>query len=116
MMNPEIKQKWVDALATYKQGSYLLRKDDEFCCLGVLCDIYAKETGVEWERRTYINTYFSIEGQVERLPGKVIKWAGLESEDPVVYIDGKNVAPLTTVNDGLGYTFPQITRLIQEQL
>lgn len=115
-MDPEIKQKWVDALSTYKQGSYFLRRDDEFCCLGVLCDIYAKGTRVEWELPTCIKTYFSIEGQVERLPGKVSKWAGLESNNPMVCIDGKNVAPLIKVNDALGFTFPQIARLIQEQL
>ena len=51
MMNPEIKQKWIDALATatYKQGKGCLRNQkDEFCGLEVLCDIYSKETGVEW--------------------------------------------------------------------
>lgn len=36
-----IKQEWVAALRSgkYKQGREKLRTDDNFCCLGVLCDI-----------------------------------------------------------------------------
>ena len=46
-MNQEIKQKWLKALRSgkYKQGRRILRnKQNEFCCLGVLCDI----VNVEW--------------------------------------------------------------------
>lgn len=44
-MNEELKRKWVNALFSgeYKQGRGALRggeNNDEFCCLGVLCDIY----------------------------------------------------------------------------
>ena len=41
-MNQEIKQKWLEALRSgkYKQGRLGLRnKQNEFCCLGVLCDV-----------------------------------------------------------------------------
>jgi len=40
-MNPEIKQKWIEALKSgeYKQTDGKLRQDNRFCCLGVLCDI-----------------------------------------------------------------------------
>jgi hypothetical protein len=41
-MEPELKQKWVDALRSdkYKQGQWSLKTEDDcFCCLGVLCDI-----------------------------------------------------------------------------
>lgn len=41
-MNKTIKKKWVKALRSekYKQGKEQLRSlDNEFCCLGVLCDI-----------------------------------------------------------------------------
>ena len=53
MLNPNA-QKWVDALRSgeYKQTRGALRGDDEgnepkFCCLGVACDLYAKETNVD---------------------------------------------------------------------
>ena len=42
MMNPELKQKWLEALRSgrYKQGILQLRSsDDRYCCLGVLCDL-----------------------------------------------------------------------------
>lgn len=41
-MKPEIKEKWLEALRSgrYKQGnSYLKNYKNEFCCLGVLCDL-----------------------------------------------------------------------------
>lgn len=45
-MNKQIKQKWVTALRSghYKQGQRQLRtRENEFCCLGVLCNIHAQE-------------------------------------------------------------------------
>lgn len=41
-MNPEIKQRWLEALrgGRYTQGRGQLRNENQcFCCLGVLCDI-----------------------------------------------------------------------------
>lgn len=41
MMDPEVKTKWLEALRSgkYKQGTARLNKGDEYCCVGVLCDI-----------------------------------------------------------------------------
>jgi hypothetical protein len=46
-MDPEIKAKWIEALRSgkYKQARMALRRDDRFCCLGVLCDV----AGATWE-------------------------------------------------------------------
>jgi hypothetical protein len=47
-MKPEIAKMWTDALRNgkYKQGKHHLRKYKlgivEYCCLGVLCEIYAR--------------------------------------------------------------------------
>lgn len=40
-MDAELKRKWVEALRSgkYQQGKSALRCEDQFCCLGVLCDI-----------------------------------------------------------------------------
>ena len=40
-MKSEIKQRWIEALRSgeYKQGKGRLHMGDEFCCLGVLCEI-----------------------------------------------------------------------------
>lgn len=45
-MNPEIKAKWVAALRSgdYEQGRGYLHRGG-FCCLGVACDLFIKETG-----------------------------------------------------------------------
>ncbi len=43
-MNGELKAKWLEALRSgrYKQGrKYLRDKNNQFCCLGVLCDVGA---------------------------------------------------------------------------
>lgn len=51
-MNPSIKERWVQALRSgnYVQGTDLLRsKSNEFCCLGVLCDLYIQDHDEDWE-------------------------------------------------------------------
>ena len=42
------KEEWVAALRSgdYKQGHSVLKFNDEFCCLGVLCDL----SGGEWNK------------------------------------------------------------------
>lgn len=50
-MQVELKTKWLEKLRSgeYKQGKFSLRnQDDEFCCLGVLCDIISPD---EWVKR-----------------------------------------------------------------
>jgi len=45
-MKAEFKQKWLEALrgGQYKQGKNVLRTaQDEFCCLGVLCDVVSPD-------------------------------------------------------------------------
>jgi hypothetical protein len=45
-MNPIVKQQWIEALRSdsYKQGKDCLRDNqDNFCCLGVLCDVVQKK-------------------------------------------------------------------------
>lgn len=49
-MDADIRQQWVDALRSgkYEQGRRLLRDaNGNYCCLGVLCDIFPS---VVWER------------------------------------------------------------------
>lgn len=49
-MNQEMKTKWIAALESgeYDQGTQFLRRvENKFCCLGVLCDLDAKESGVD---------------------------------------------------------------------
>lgn len=54
-MNPEIKQKWLEALKSgqYQKGKSWLKQNVmgviQYCCLGVLCELYKESTGKgEW--------------------------------------------------------------------
>lgn len=57
-MDAEIKKAWVEALRSgkYKQGRSVLRSaSDEFCCLGVLCDV----RGVQWRGNQVSGCYYA---------------------------------------------------------
>ena len=89
-MNAEIKQQWVEALRSgeYKQGKDYLRRDGEYCCLGVLCDLHAQATGYRWDQNTRSNTYRNADLYA---PDEVLDWAGLTDQQGRV---------LATLNDG----------------
>ena len=112
-MNPQIKQKWVDALRSgdYKQGQNYLRTDNGFCCLGVLCDLYGKENNVEWNLVNNGQNY-EFEEFESYLPPFVVEWAGVEEDAP--RINGE-IGTLSELND-TGSTFEQIADLIEEHL
>lgn len=104
-MKKEIKAKWIAALRSgeYKQGHGRLlsinNKDEQcFCCLGVLCDLYIKETNNgSWLPSDYNE---KVEGQKSRiftsgddwdrdgslLPRSVMDWADLYKADPLVFV------------------------------
>lgn len=116
-MNPEVKQMWLDALRSgeYKQGRGELRTaDDEFCCLGVLCDIHSKVThDIEWGEDEL--GFFAYDGSEGTLPLSVIEWAELPSENPIVKVEA-----IAAYNDGDSdmepHSFEQIADLIEGNL
>jgi hypothetical protein len=114
-MNPEVKAKWVAALRSgeYEQGVEALKAGDAFCCLGVLCDLYAKQHNVPFDRDLYAGC-----GDDELPARRVCDWAGLEMEDPQVLIEGAR-QNVSVHNDGTGTapkTFAQIAEAIEAQL
>jgi hypothetical protein len=116
-MNPEVKERWIAALRSgeYDQGKNLLRFEEKFCCLGVLCDLHSKETGNEWDIVEGIReTYLGMNGY---LPAEVVEWAGLDTNNPrVKTVQEKLVEKdLAFLND-VGYSFYQISDLIEVQL
>ncbi len=119
-MNSQVKQQWTTALRSgeYTQGRWNLQTEQGFCCLGVLCDVYAKETGTEWEVSITDDdeplTYYSFEGRSTNLPESVVKWAGLDHESPFVKYASGETNELAGLNDQ-GYTFEEIAQLIEEQ-
>ena len=114
-MNSRVKEKWVAALRSgeYKQGQYSLRNNsNQFCCLGVLCDLYDKEQGSNsWNLLSY-DYGFGHEESTEVPPFRVwSSWAGMAEHNPVIqFPDGPQ--SLAELNDQ-GYTFEEIANLIE---
>lgn len=137
-MNTEIKIKWIEALRSgeYKQGIGMLKNNrGSYCCLGVLCDLYQKETGIgEWAENDFQVSKeewhdFIIQNKREsfNLPPNVVEWASLNSSNPNVNIaDKKMVSPrnneelfttssLGHLNDSM-VQFLDIADIIEERL
>jgi hypothetical protein len=116
-MNPIIKEKWVKALRSgeYKQGKGILRAGEaSFCCLGVLCDLYGRDTGEEWKGGGCEDDdceEYAMSGATALLPVDVQDWAGLGDEDPLV-----KEHTLSEWNDSQGRDFAAIADLIEEAL
>ena len=112
-MNQEIKTKWLEALRSgeYKQGKGILKDDkDNYCCLGVLCQIHSKETNTEWGVNEG-NNLFNYLNDSFALPNVVFNWANLESQSPMI-----GEISLIFSNDDLGYSFNQIADEIEKHL
>jgi hypothetical protein len=109
-MDKRIKYLWLEALTSgeYEQGKFQLKSENKFCCLGVLCDIHRKETGLgSWERNLYsVNKKYSI----FVLSNVVTKWAALDSSNPEI-----GDISLATLNDS-GLSFVDIAKEIEKSL
>lgn len=129
-MNENV-QKWLDALRSgdYEQGKSALRSGDQYCCLGVACEVYRKETGQgEWQGRELAGGVTSIwafrDGYDESslLPSRVREWLGIKTvsanfnrpvlgngtDDPCY-----TCYTLTDLNDCGDYTFTDIADFIE---
>ena len=118
-MVKEVKEKWINALRSgeYEQGKGKLRKDNNYCCLGVLCDIYNKETGDgEWVLKYKLgdNNVFNFNTNRESvddvLSYNIANWAGLVNNNPNIITKA-----IAGINDD-GATFEEIANLIETHL
>lgn len=102
-MNPDIKRQWVEALRSgqYRQGrKQLLDPEGQYCCLGVLTDLYCKTH--------MLKTPDYIAGSdCCVLSNKVMEWAGLDDFNPKVMVDNRQIS-LALCNDG-GMGVPPLT-------
>ena len=110
-MNPRIRKLWVKALRSgeYAQGTGTLVEENDhtqFCCLGVLTNLYVEETGDSsaWYAVPKTETVAAI------LENSVVGWAELDDEDPML---GDDYA--STLNDS-GKSFDEIADLIEKHL
>lgn len=114
-MNENAK-KWVAALRSgeYKQVTGMLHeRDGGFCCLGVACDLYAKETGlVGWSEPKNSSPYmeFGESGNAMILPGHVQRWIGLRTDNGTI----DHYSCLASMNDN-GKNFSEIADFIESE-
>ena len=115
-MKEAIKDKWVSALLSgeYKQAKNTLNNGEGFCCLGVLCDLAAKEGIGEWNKTTFYDKKGGdIGGGVPT--NEVVKWAGMKDYNPnVPYASPQSPETcLASMNDSGKYTFDDIAFVIE---
>lgn len=111
-MNPEIKERWCNALLSgeYKPGKGVLRRQTEvgdlvYCCWGVLCDLYVKETGQQWDFNEGHHYSSSLLGKGAFPPGEVYRWAGF-------YYSNADFEPaIEPLTDGSSYEVIQLSHI-----
>jgi hypothetical protein len=115
-MNPEIKKRWVEALRSgkYKQGKHSLARGENFCCLGVLCELATKEGVVKRERLG--NGFIYYNSCHSHLPWPVCTWGELQEVNPSIPASSQTTkTTLSELND-TGSTFSEIADLIEKYL
>jgi len=116
-MNETIKTKWVAALRSseFKQGKNTLKMGDEYCCLGVLCELYRREVGgAEWElsQSCETGTVDTFLGKWDKPAEPVRTWAEMLEANPEIPAFQTS---LTELND-TGKTFSEIADIIEKYL
>lgn len=106
----EARAAWSAALRSgeYAQGQLQLRRGDEFCCLGVACDLYQRLEGVgQWRHDDDGDVGFAPvddEAEYHLLPWEVQEWLGV----------GENAACDVSVETLTRLTGPDVTALVTE--
>jgi hypothetical protein len=125
MLKPEIKEKLITALLSgnYKQGRHTLRtQQDEFCCLGVLCDVIKDDIKGEWNLAksltTLVDRHSFTVGDSHREnypPWRAVEFCSENKEETAVLALESAFGQLADRNDR-GETFEQIAEYIKEKL
>ena len=119
-MDEKVKRRWIDALRSgeYKQAQGILRNMYQgFCCLGVLCDLHAKDTGENWHPA---GPYLEYRQCKTSLPPEVFHWAGMKestaySTETGEGVSNKRLQNLVKMNDA-GIDFTEIADYIERNL
>lgn len=124
-MNKDVKALWLTALRSgeYKQGQGALRREfvdtneSLYCCLGVLCDLYAKsvENSPAWTSDDGAPEHVRRYGGREAYPPYfVVEWAGLDDEGGSYARNDGGWNSLAELNDN-GRTFEEIANVIEQK-
>lgn len=134
-LKPKIKKMWLRALrsGSYKQGVGALYRQvgpennekEQFCCLGVLCNLYAQTKKVTWKQEECLEAHFfnwlggsskrevrfSYLGRDVTLPNAVKSWAFSKVDD-----DTDEESDLVDLNDSRRLSFKKIANWIDKNL
>lgn len=120
-MNKENLKKWIDALESeeYTQGSGALRNADGYCCLGVACDVYRKETGNgSWQyvlgMSKDLYTFIYRDSDLSDLPTEVSEWLDAKACNPILFVEGEAEIDCIHANDEYGMNFKEIAAKLRE--
>ena len=109
----ERRDRWAEALRSgeFEQNTGALRVNDKYCCLGVACELYRRETG---EGRWTTEDYFWIDGEARNdlLPARVAKYFGVDRSSSF-HEDGHE-DQLSGLNDD-GLPFDAIADVIERE-
>jgi hypothetical protein len=116
-MDAILKAEWVEALRSgrYQQGHGVLRSGDEYCCLGVLCDVIDSDKWMVYpivdedgEPCTPAYDYETEDGSIDcTIEGALREEIGLHEETVSVLID---------MNDNHGKDFQEIADYVEAHL
>lgn len=98
----EVYKRWIKALRSgeYKQSNSRLRSGSGFCCLGVLCDLAAKDGGPQWDG----SYYGPVKEHIWAFPDDIMV--------DFMVSDGEAFSKLAEMNDN-GKSFKEIADYIE---
>lgn len=108
-MKQAIAKKWVKALRSgeYQQGQGQLRDGDQFCCLGVLCNLHAQSHKAFARTQKFPDEY----DREAAYPSEMVrKWAGIDTYNGWIPNLDQSLAAF---NDE-GFDFNEIADLIEK--
>lgn len=106
-MVKEYKKKWIEALRSgnYKQGKFALKRDNRYCCLGVLCNIHPEVEEILLDTSIYYK--YKKDESNGYLPDSLCRSMKIKEEE---------MTKLTEMNDHNELNFDQIADWIENNL
>lgn len=121
MLNENAK-KWVAALRSkeFQQTYNRLRTEAGYCCLGVGCEVYKRETGLgEWVASDGEPGTQTFDKHITGLPVEVVGWLGLCSSNGQYKVESRVTGPTTTSlildNDTFQKSFKEIADIVESE-
>lgn len=119
-MKPELKKRWTDALRSgeYDQTQGWLRDKRGFCCLGVACEVFGPEVGLDVKPTTSaVKDHWLYGNLSDNLPIELIgllETDGYGTLKKEIEFEGGTYTTLQGLNDA-GMSFSEIADIIDEQ-